>query len=207
MLLRLKICTTVFILYEIVAIILLHCGRTCDAMFGTMFCDDHVFKYFIVCVAVPALAFLIYMWIAEIVHGARHRHSFMYKAKSAVHDVASNIRHHVADNISARDLEKLIIAALILGVKKYTANHPNHRRMFKDFLGKTAGDVDIEYDEYYVDDDDEDIDEDDDDDERDDNADSRRRAPGRNNATRATSARAASSATRRDGGNTKKRKK
>ena len=45
MFLKSKIGLTIFALYEIIAIMLLHCSRTCDAMFGTMFCDDHVFIY------------------------------------------------------------------------------------------------------------------------------------------------------------------
>ncbi len=196
MLLRLKICTTIFILYEIVAIMLLHFGRMCDALFGVSFCDDHVFKYFIVCFAIPALAFLIYMWIAEIVHGARRRHSLMYRAKTAMHDVASNVRHRVSEHISTRDLEKLIVAALVLGVRKFAANHPRHRHMFDDFLNKTAGDVDIEYDMEYDDDD-----EDNDDEGEQYAASQARRASSKNRATSTTTS------GRRDSTRGQKRKK
>ena len=64
--LKAKIYLTIFTLYEIVAVLLLHFPRTCDAMFGAAFCNDHVLKYFIWCFAVPALVFLLAMWINEI---------------------------------------------------------------------------------------------------------------------------------------------
>ena len=55
MFLKAKICLTVLTIYEIIAVILMHCARTCDAMFGTMFCDDHVFKYFIIYVLIAGV--------------------------------------------------------------------------------------------------------------------------------------------------------
>lgn len=158
MFLKSKICLTVLTIYEIVAVILLHCSRTCDAMFGTMFCDDHVFKYFIVCFAVPALLFLILMWIMEIVEHVRRRHSLFYKAKHAVKNMASNIRDRVSESVSSGDMEKMIAAALVVGLKKYSNRNPRARKMLNDIMDGRYGNIDVEYDEYvpYDDDDDDD---------------------------------------------------
>lgn len=153
MFLKSKICLTVLTIYEIVAVILLHCSRTCDAMFGTMFCDDHVFKYFIVCFAVPALLFLILMWIMEIVEHVRRRHSLFYKAKHAVKNMASNIRDRVSESVSSGDMEKMIAAALVVGLKKYSNRNPRARKMLNDIMDGRYGDIDVEYDEYEMDDD------------------------------------------------------
>ncbi len=162
MFLKAKICLTVLTIYEIIAVILMHCARTCDAMFGTMFCDDHVFKYFIICFAVPALVFLIVMWIMEIVDGVRHRHSLFYRAKRAVKNMASNIRDRVSESVSSGDMEKMITAALVIGLKKYSDRNPRARKMLNDIMDGHYGDIDVEYDEYDMDDDDaEDYDNDD----------------------------------------------
>lgn len=132
--LRLRIYLTVFVLYEIIAVTVLHMSRTCDALFGGMFCMDHVFKYFIVCFAVPMIVFLLAMWIMHIIDRARYRHSLMYKAKTAVKEIARNIGDHVSETVSTKDVEKMIIGALLVGVKKYAAAHPNTRRAFGNLI-------------------------------------------------------------------------
>ena len=157
MFLKAKICLTVLTIYEIIAVILMHCARTCDAMFGTMFCDDHVFKYFIICFAVPALVFLIVMWIMEIVDGVRHRHSLFYRAKRAMKNMASNIHDRVSESVSNGDMEKLISAALVVGLKKYSDRNPRAKRFLDEIMDGRYGNIDVEYDEYDDGDDDEDV--------------------------------------------------
>ena len=154
MFLKSKIGLTVLSLYEIIAILLLHCPNTCNAMFGLSFCTDHIFKYFIWCVAVPLLVFLIVMWIMDIIHRVRRRRSLFYKAKHAVKHMASNIRDRVSESVSSGDIEKMISAALVLGLKKYSDRNPRARRMLNDIMDGEYGDVDVEYDEYEMDDDD-----------------------------------------------------
>lgn len=142
MFLKYKIGLTIFSLYEIIAVLLLHCPRTCDAMFGTAFCDDHVFKYFIVCIAVPLLVFLIVMWIMEIIHGVRRRRSLLYKAKHVVKNMAFNIKNKISESVSARDVEKIISGAVLVGLKKYSDRNPSARRL----LDEIGGSMDL--DEY-----------------------------------------------------------
>lgn len=143
MFLKSKICLTIVSLYEILVVILLQSQRFCDAMFGMHFCDANVFKYFIICFAVPMVVFLIVMWIMEIVDRIRHRHSLFYKATHAMKNIAENVKEKVSENVSSGDLEKLITAALMVGLKKYADRSPRARQVLNE-MNK----VDVDYDEY-----------------------------------------------------------
>lgn len=122
MMLKLKTYFTIFSVYEIAAIILLHCRRTCDAMFGAAFCDDHVFKYFIWCVAVPLVAFLIAMWVHEIVtHNRRRRMITM--AKTAAKNLYEDVRDRVTEQVSPQDVAGLVAGAVLYGIKKFSDRH------------------------------------------------------------------------------------
>ncbi len=150
MFLRPKIWLTALVVYEILAVILMHCGRICDAMFGISFCDDSVFKYFIVCFAVPALIGLIVMWIMHIIHHNHRRHSLLHRARSAVSDIASNVRDRISENVSTRDLEKVMAAALLVGIRRFISKNPRRRRDFEKILGADF----VAYDDEDFDDDD-----------------------------------------------------
>lgn len=153
MFLKSKIALTILSLYEIVAILLLHCPNTCNAMFGMSFCADSVLKYFIWCVAIPLLVLLVAMWIVELVESVRRRHSLLYKAKHAVKHMAGGIRDRVARSVSSADMEKMITAALVIGLKKYSSHNPRARRMLNEMTDGEYGNWDVEYDEYEMDDD------------------------------------------------------
>lgn len=143
--LRIKICLTIFFIYEIVATILLHASRACAPMFGLGFCSDVVFKYFVVCAAVPMLVFVIAMWVHEIVIARRRRRSVFYRARGAAMRIASNVRDRITRNISQQDLEKMIAAALIVGIKKYAARNANVRRFMDDVMASEYMDDDDGY--------------------------------------------------------------
>ncbi len=153
MFLKSKIALTILSLYEIVAILLLHCPNTCNAMFGMSFCADSVLKYFVWCVAIPLLVLLVAMWIMELVESIRRRHSLLYKAKHAVKHMAGGIRDRVARSVSSADMEKMITAALVIGLKKYSSRNPRARRMLNEITAGEYGNWDVEYDEYEMDDD------------------------------------------------------
>lgn len=144
MFIKSKICFTVFVVYEIVAITLLHFQRTCDAMFTTGFCDSD-FKYFAGAVAVPLLAYLIWMWIREIIH-ARRRHRFIARAKHLVGNIASTV-HEKLGAVSSQDMERILTMAILFGIKKYSDRHPNLRYTIGEIIGVNQGaDMDYEYD-------------------------------------------------------------
>lgn len=145
--LRFKIYLTIFFIYEIIATILLHTMRTCAPMFGLGFCGDVVFKYFVVCAAVPMVIFLIIMWAHEIIVARRRRRSVFYRARGAAMRIASNVRDRITRNISQQDLEKIITAALVVGIKKYAARNANVRRLLDDITNAYYTDNDFDDDD------------------------------------------------------------
>lgn len=98
------------------------------------------------------IAFLIAMWIREIVVVRRRRHSVLRRARGAVRAITENIRDHVADHISQSDMEKMIAAALMMGVKRYARRHGNIRRWLDEinnpnYYANTSDFDDTEYDD------------------------------------------------------------
>ena len=139
MMLKMKICTTVFVLYEIIAVLLLHNPWVCRSMFGIGFCTDSVFKYFIALAAVPALVLLIVMWVMHIIHAIRRRHSFMYRAQEAFEDVTASIKKTLRESVSGKDIEKYIVAAMLAGVKKYSDKNPDAAKKFSKIIDAVIG--------------------------------------------------------------------
>lgn len=150
MFIKSKICFTVLVIYEIAAITLLHFQRTCDAMFSTGFCDSN-FKYFAGAIAVPLLAYLIWMWIREIIR-VRRRHRFISRAKYLVGNFASAV-HEKLGKISGADMERILTMAVLMGIQRYSDRHPNLRRTIGEIVGVNRDD-EMEY-EYNMDDQDE----------------------------------------------------
>ena len=142
MLLKSKICFTVLTIYEIIAVSAMHFQRICDAMFPTAFCDSW-FRYFLFCVVVPLLVFLIMMWIREIVRFHRRR-SFIRRARNTVNGILNTIRGKVSEHINMQDMEKIITAAILVGIKKYADRHPNLRRNVNHVIDIANGDAEID---------------------------------------------------------------
>lgn len=135
MFLKLKIYVTIFAVYEIFAILFLHSKSTCNDIFTTNFCLDGVSKYFIFCVAIPVVISLIIIWVNETRKYFRNRHSFFYRAKSAVQDMASEIKDRFSSKVSPQYFERLITAILIIGVKRYADKNPKAREFLKEVIG------------------------------------------------------------------------
>lgn len=142
MLLKSKVCFTVLTIYEIIAVSAMHFQRICDAMFPTAFCDSW-FRYFLFCVVVPLLVFLIVMWIREIVR-FRRRRSFIRRARNTVNEILASIRGKVSERINVQDMEKIITAAILVGIKKYADRHPNLRHNVNHVIDIANGDSEID---------------------------------------------------------------
>lgn len=142
MLLRSKICFTVLAIYEMVAVSMLHFQRVCDAIFTPVFCDGW-YRYFLFCVIVPLVIGLILMWIREIVRAHRRR-KFFRRARNTVRSVISTIRGRVSKNIDMHDMEKIVTAAVLVGIKRYADNHPNLRRNVNRIMDIANGDAEID---------------------------------------------------------------
>ena len=127
MLLKPKIYITVLFLYEIFAVMLLHCQYMCTEMLGATACQDW-FRYFAACIVIPGIVSLIWMWIETIRSAYRNR--FFRRARSAVLDVWDGLRDKLADKLTRQDLERYIIVASLYGIRYYLSRNPK----FKEFL-------------------------------------------------------------------------
>ena len=142
MLIKSKVCFTVLAIYEMVAVTALHFQRICDAMFPVPFCDSW-FRYFLFCIVIPLLVLLILMWIREIVRAHRRR-AFIRRAKNTVNGIMSSLRGRISDQIDVRDMEKIITAAILVGIKKYADRHPNLRHNVNHIMDVANGDVELD---------------------------------------------------------------
>lgn len=142
MLLKSKICFTVLAVYEMAAVSVLHFQRICDSMFPTGFCDSW-YRYFLFCIIVPLLVGLILMWIREIVRGHRRR-AFIRRARNTVNSVVSTIRGQVSANIDVDDIEKIITAAVLVGIKKYADRHPSLRNNVNHIMDVASGNTSLD---------------------------------------------------------------
>ncbi len=142
MLLKSKICFTVLTIYEIAAVSAMHFQRVCDAMFPTSFCDSW-FRYFLFCVAIPLLALLIFMWIREIVR-TRRRRRFIRRARNVVNGIISSIRGRISESIDWTQMEKIITAAILVGIKRYADAHPNLRHHVSHIMDVANGEREID---------------------------------------------------------------
>ena len=138
---RSKICITILSLYEIVAICWLYWPITCDAVLGRSFCMAG-FRYFVFCVALPIVVMLAWMWIAGAVR-SRRRRRFIRRAKGALHGLISDIRGRVLENVSAADIERLVIAAALFAIKRYIDRHPNLHRDINNVMDLADGSIDV----------------------------------------------------------------
>lgn len=132
MLLKSKICFTTLVIYEIIAVSMLHFQRICDAIFPTAFCDSW-YRYFLFCVVVPLIVLLVLMWVREIIRAHRRR-TFIKRAKSTVSNIMANLRGKISDHLDMQDIEKLIAAAILIGIKRYVHKHPDLGKKIKGLV-------------------------------------------------------------------------
>lgn len=142
MLLKSKICLTALAVYEMAAVSVLHFQRICDAIFSVPFCNSW-YRYFLFCIIVPGLLLLVLMWIREIVRAHRRR-KFIRRAKNTINSVMSTIRGRISEQIDMRDMEKIVTAAVLVGIKKYADNHPGLRRNVNKIMDVANGDVELD---------------------------------------------------------------
>ena len=127
MLLKPKIYITILFIYEIFAVMLLHCQYMCTMMLGQTACHDW-FRYFAACVVIPGLVSLIWMWIETIYRA--HRNRLFYRARSALINILDGLRDKLADKMTREDIERYITVASLYGIRYYISKSPR----FKEFL-------------------------------------------------------------------------
>jgi hypothetical protein len=135
MLLKTKIYITVLFIYEIIAVMFLHCQQTCTQVFGIAACQDW-FRYFAVCVVVPGLITLIWVWWMTICHAYRNR--FLRRARGALIDVLDGLRDKLADKISRQDIERYITVASLYGIRYYMSHNPKFKELLHEIVPESA---------------------------------------------------------------------
>ncbi len=140
MLLKPKIYITLLFVYEIFAVMLLHCQYMCTMMLGHTACQDW-FRYFAACIVIPGIISLVWMWIETLVHTYRYR--FFHRAKGAVVDVLGNLRRRLTDNISREDIERYITVASLYGIRHYMSKNPKFKEVLNEIVPESI-DWDLE---------------------------------------------------------------
>ena len=126
---RLKIFITIFVLYELVMLTILQISDYCLWWFNYNFCETGVFKYFLMCIMLPLCFTLFIWWIPEI-----SRMLCKNKCECMAEKEPSSIKDILREIVSTKDIERLITAAIIMGVQKFVNNHPKTKATLTDIL-------------------------------------------------------------------------
>lgn len=115
---KLKIFTTLFIIYEFVVITILQIHNFCVGFFNYNFCNTDWYKYFLFCVMLPTLVCLLFWWLPrkEI------------ETKKSSLDI-------LFDLLPPQYIKRFLIAIVIVGLRKFIMSHPGTRNFMNDVKG------------------------------------------------------------------------
>ena len=123
---KFKIFITVLLLYEFTILTILQIPRYCTGLFLSRFCGLP-FRYFLMCLLVPCVVALFVWWLPEI--------SRIFCGKCQCEALREKpIKDKVKEIVSDQDIERLVTAVLISGIKKFVANHPKTTETLSDVL-------------------------------------------------------------------------
>jgi len=131
MLLKPKIYITILFIYEIFAVMLLHCQYMCTEMLSVTACQDW-FRYFAACIIIPGVISLVWMWLETLVNAYHHR--FFRRARNALADVLDKIYEKLANHLTREDMERYITVAALYGVRHYLANNPKFKEILNELI-------------------------------------------------------------------------
>ena len=125
---KFKIFITLFLLYELILLTILQINEYCLFVFNANFCSYDSFKYFLMCIMLPIIFGLFIWWIPDITR--------LFCNKKCDCDVKKEMswKDVVHEIISKQDIERLITAAVIMGVQKFATNHPETTKTFGNIL-------------------------------------------------------------------------
>lgn len=127
---KIKIFTTLFVLYEFFIITVLQIPGYCKNFFNHGFCNIGNFKYFLMCVMLPGLIVLFLWWIPELLRMCCHNKCQC----DETHFETKSTEQKSYGIISKEDLENLINSAIIIGVKKFAKSHPKTTKVFDEVI-------------------------------------------------------------------------
>lgn len=117
---KLKIFITCFILYEFVAITILQIRNFCNYVFNLNFCEMNHYKYFLFCVIIPVLIGLVFWWIPK-------------RTYDDVHE--KTLKEILIDSIPKQYIKRFIIAAIIIGVRRFIMSYPRAKKFIDNVNG------------------------------------------------------------------------
>ena len=125
---KIKILITILALYEFVMLTILQIPDYCTTFFNYNFCKTNNFKYFLLCIMLPALVGLFVWWMPDIGRMlCRNKCELKPEPDKTIKDIFNEI-------ISKQDIEKFITAAIIMGIQKFAATHPKTTETFDSIL-------------------------------------------------------------------------
>ncbi len=123
---KIKIFITVLALYEFTMLTILQIPEYCYGVFNFAFCEAG-YKYFLICIMLPALIGLFIWWVPEILR--------LFCKKCQCEEVEpKTIKDVLHEIISKQDIEKFITTAIIMGIQKFVALHPKQKETFDNIL-------------------------------------------------------------------------
>ena len=123
---KIKIFISIIALYECVILTILQIPNYCFAFFNVNFCIGN-FKYFFMCIALPIFVGLLIWWWPEI------SRIFCKKCQCQIPE-EKPIKNMLSEIISKQDIERFITAAIVMGIQKFAANHPQTTKVFDEIL-------------------------------------------------------------------------
>ena len=125
---RFKIFMTLFLLYELTMLTILQINEYCLSVFNVNFCSYDSFKYFLLCIMLPIICGLFVWWIPEI--------SKLFCSKKCVCEEKQDMswKDVLHEIVSKQDIERLITAAVIMGIQKFTTNHPETTKTLRNIF-------------------------------------------------------------------------
>ncbi|MBR5904737.1 MAG: hypothetical protein IKZ49_04380 [Alphaproteobacteria bacterium] len=126
---KVKIILTIFLLYEFLIISVLQIPAYCESVFNNNFCLMGNYKYWLMCIILPVSAGLFIWWVPDIA-------KLFCKNTCEIQNNKPNndIKDILHEIVSAKDIERLITAAIIMGIQKFATNHPETKETFDNIL-------------------------------------------------------------------------
>ena len=123
---KIKIFITVFLLYEFVVLTILQIPEYCVGVFNFNFCEYSSLKYFLMCIVLPILFALFIWWMPEI--------SRLFCKNKCETPGSQSIKDIIHEIISIKDIERLITAAIVMGIQKFVSNHPKTTETLENII-------------------------------------------------------------------------
>ena len=116
---KFKIITTVFVIYEFLAIMILHRQSYCSIFFELNFCDYGAYRSFFMCLMVPVLISEILWWLSDI---------SCRKSCDTENEVTPD------NTITRGDIEYFVSSLLLIILQHFFKKHKKTESVFLDIL-------------------------------------------------------------------------